>query len=79
MEKKLNLMTEPNCLFCWNEEISCVCNEDELTIKPILISFFVASMKEFAPKTARKIPLNDAVSFMNDWYENHFEDSLTDE
>jgi len=67
-------MNEPNCLFCWNETIACVCTEHELVIKPMLAAFFVSSMKEFAPKTARKIPLRDTIDFLNEWYEDHFDD-----
>jgi hypothetical protein len=71
---------DPYCLFCWNEPIACVCKEEELILKRILIAFFVASMKEFSPKIAKKTELQVGIEFLNEWYEDYFSSiSMQDE
>lgn len=65
-------MTEPNCLFCWNEPEACICLPLELETKKALLTFFVDALKEFSPKVSQRTPLYDGVDFVNEWFEENF-------
>lgn len=68
------MTTDQNeCLFCWNPESDCVCYDSEIATKTYFLNFFVSAMKEFAPRKAAKISVYDAVDFVNDFYETHFD------